>query len=163
MFDGNVLNGIEFWAQTVVVPVSFIGVIITIVWQQRIAKRRATLDMILAQQSNALLLEPRRKFAALRSTNDIAKYARSKNKHPDEILTIMSVLNFNELIAIGIDEKTVDEPIYKRYHRTEYVHDWIGCKPFVMELRDQSENPTYYCEIEALAKKWAKDDERERV
>ena len=163
MFGENILNDIALLIQAVFLPVSILVVIATLFWQQRIAKRRATLDIILAQQSNALLLEPRRKFVALRATDNITQYALPENADSDEILSIMSILNFSELIAIGIAEKTVDERIYKRYYRTEYVHDWIGCKPFVEELRRQGENPTYYCEIETLAKKWAKEDELKRI
>ena len=163
MLDGNVLNGIEFWSQTVVVPVSFIGVIITIFWQQLIAKRRATLDIILTQQSNAFLLEQGRAFTALRNSDNITQYALPENAGSPEVLSIMAALDFNELIAIGISEKTLDERIYERYYRTEYVYDWIGCKPFVMELRRQGGNPTYYCEFEFRAKKWAKEDELKRI
>ena len=163
MFGENILNDIALLIQAVFLPVSILVVIATLFWQQRIAKRRATLDIILAQQSNALLLEPRRKFVALRDSGTITKYALPENADSEEALPILSILNFNELIAIGVSEKTVDERIYKRYYRTEYVNDWIGCKPFVEELRQQSGNPNFYCEIEALAKRWAKEDELKRI
>ncbi len=155
--------GIEFWAQTVVVPVSFIGVIITIFWQQLIAKRRATLDIILTQQSNEFLLKQGKAFTALRNSDNITQYALPEKAGSHEVLSIMAALDFNELIAIGIFEKTLDERIYRRYYRTEYVNDWIGCKPFVDGLRQQSGNQTYYCEIESLAKKWANTAEQTRV
>ena len=163
MFGENILSTIGLVAQTIIVPVSFIGVILTIFWQQKIAKRRATLDTILRQQSDTVLLEQGKIFTALRNSDNIAQYALPENASSPSALSIMAALNLSELIAIGISEKIIDERIYKRYHRTEYVHDWIGCKPFVEELRRQSGNPTYYCEIEALATKWAKDDELKRV
>ena len=163
MFGENILSTIGLVAQTIIVPVSFIGVILTIFWQQRIAKRRATLDTILRQQSDAVLLEQGKIFTALRNSDNIAQYALPENASSPSALSIMAALNLSEFIAIGISEKIIDERIYKRYYRTEYVDDWIGCKPFVEELRRQSGNPTYYCEIESLATKWAKDDERERV
>ncbi len=163
MFGQNILNDVALLIQAVFLPVSILVVIATLFWQQRIAKRRATLDMILAQQSSELLLEPRRKFVALRVADNITQYALPENANSDEALHIVSVLNFNELIAIGISEKTVDERIYKRYYRTEYVDDWIGCRSFVMELRGKHGNPNYYCEIEALAKKWANTAEQTRV
>ncbi len=163
MFGENILNTIGLVAQTIIVPVSFIGVILTIFWQQRIAKRRATLDTILRQQSDAVLLEQGKIFTALRSSDNIAQYALPENASSPSALSIMAALNLSEFIAIGISEKIIDERIYKRYYRTEYVDDWIGCKPFVEELRRQSGNPTYYCEIEALAKKWANTAEQTRI
>ncbi|MCA8834800.1 MAG: DUF4760 domain-containing protein [Proteobacteria bacterium] len=163
MFGENILNTIGLVAQTIIVPVSFIGVILTIFWQQKIAKRRATLDTILRQQSDTVLLEQGKIFTALRNSDNIAQYALPENASSPSALSIMAALNLSEFIAIGISEKIIDERIYKRYYRTEYVDDWIGCKPFVEELRRQSGNLTYYCEIEALAKKWANTTEQTRV
>ncbi len=163
MFGENILNDVVLLIQAVFLPVSILVVIATLFWQQRIAKRRATLDIILTQQSNAFLLEQGRAFTALRNTDNIAQYALPENAGSPSAVSIMAALNLSELIAIGVSEKTVDERIYKRYYRTEYVNDWIGCKPFVDGLRQQSGNPNFYCEIEALAKKWANTAELKRI
>ncbi len=163
MFSGNTLNDTVLLIQAVFLPVSIIGVIVTLFWQQKIAKRRATLDMILTEQSDSFLLKQRRIFSNLRAAGNVTQYALPKSSNSEKALSIKSILNLNELIAIGIAEKTMDARLYKKYCRTEYVHDWIGRKPFVMELRRQGGNPTYYCEIESLAKKWANTAEQTRI
>jgi len=65
--------------------------------------------------------------------------------------------------AIGIREKTLNGRLYKRWTRTTLVKDWIACKPFVMQLRQNTSTPTFFCEFERLAKKWANRSEREHI
>ncbi len=160
MFDDGIIAGLGSLSEAFIIPASLFVVIITLWGQRRIAKCRATLDIMLKEQSDPSLLAQRKKFTVLRNSGTIEKYALPEHADSDEATTIRSILNFNELIAIGISKKTVDAEIYKRFCRTAYVDDWIGCKPFVMELRGQGENPTYYyCEIQGLAKRWAKEGE----
>lgn len=74
-----------------------------------------------------------------------------------------TALNRYEIIAIGIRESTLNGRLYKRWLRTTVVKDWIACKPFVMQLRQNTQTPSLYCEYEWLAKKWALPEEKAHV
>lgn len=149
--------------QIAAIILSAIGVIITIIWRQKISKRKSTLDIILAEETDTKLVKQRTEFVKIRNSRGISNFAAKDKAESNEAEIIRAVLNFNELIAIGIAEKTIDQRIYKRWGRTKFVKDWTGCKPFVMELRNQTETTTYFCEIENLARKWANKDEKPMV
>lgn len=148
------------WLQSGAIFLTFIGVIISASVNRRIARRRATLDLIMGEQSTEPLLSIRQKFIAMRDGGGLVQWADLSKAASNETSTIRSTLNRYELVAIGIKEKTLDKRVYKEYARTTVVRDWIALKPFVMERRRTISTPTIYCEVEWLAKKWANSDEK---
>lgn len=148
------------WIQTGAIVVSAIGIVATLLWQKKIACRRATLDIVLSEETDPRTLGQRTKFTQLRDAGHLAKWADPNNTHTPESAVLRAVLNRYELVAIGIKQGTIDEESYKRWCRTTLVKDWIECRPFVMQLRSNAKNPAYYCEVERLATDWAKRDER---
>jgi len=62
-------------------------------------------------------------------------------------------------VAIGIQHSTVDGIIYKAWCRTTHVNDWLAIKPFVAQIRLNTNNAKLFCEFESLAKKWANSAE----
>lgn len=148
------------WIQTGAIFVSAIGVIITLIWHKRIACRRATLDIVLTEQTDAQTVEQRTRFVRLRDDGHLAQWANPDKTSSDEAAVIRAALNRYELVAIGIRRGIIDEKSYKRWCRTTLVKDWIACKPMVMQIRQNASIPTYFCEFEALAKRWANKDER---
>jgi len=150
------------WIQTSAILVSGIGVLITMSVQRGIARRRATLDFIVLQQTNTALTEQRREFVELREKGNLEQWATKANLASREATVIRAVLNTYELVAIGIVEKTMDEDLYKRWYRTSVVEDWMTVKAFV-GVYQRAHNPKLFCEFEALARKWATNDEGKHV
>ncbi len=148
------------WIQTGAIVVSAVGVILTLVWTKNIACRRATLDIVLNEETDPRHIEKRTDFVKLRDVGNLAKWAEPANTTTDNSALIRAILNRYELVAIGIRQGTMDEKSYHRWCRTTLVKDWTSCKPFVMQLRHNAHTPTYYCELEALAKRWATKAER---
>jgi hypothetical protein len=72
----------------------------------------------------------------------------------------MSILNRYELVAIGINQRTLNGKIFKVFARSTVVKDWIACKPFVTQRRQSTSTPTLYIQFEDLAKKWATKEEK---
>lgn len=148
------------WLQSGAIFLTFIGVIISASVTRRVARRRATLDLITSEQSTEPLLTIRKKFIELRDAGTLVQWADQTKASSTEAAAIRSVLNRYELLSIGIQEKTLDKRVYKEYARTTVVKDWIACKPFVMENRRIKSIPTFYCKFEKLAKKWATSEEK---
>jgi hypothetical protein len=151
------------WIQTGAIVVSAIGVIITVFWMKHLACLRATLDIVLTEQTDAGTIEKRTLFTKLRDEGHLSKWADPKNTHGTEAATLRAVLNRYELVAIGIKRGTLHEDSYRAWCRTTLVKDWTACKPLVMQLRQNDQTDTYYCEFEALAKKWATPAERKHT
>ena len=151
------------WTQSGAIVISAIGVIFTITANQRIARRRATIDLVMLEQTHKELLDARREFIKLRDAGHLVAWADPTKSSASEVSTMRAALNRYEMIAIGIREKTFNGRIYKRWLRTTVVKDWIACKPFVMQLRQNTQTPGLYCEYEWLAKKWARGDEKAHV
>jgi len=148
------------WIQTGAIVVSAIGIIVTIIWLKKIACRRATLDIVLTEQTDQATIDKRTEFVRLRDAGHLSKWADPANTHSDESAILRAILNRYELVAIGIKQGIIDEKSYKHWCRTTLVKDWIACKALVMQLRQNASVHTYYCEFEDLAKRWANRDEK---
>lgn len=146
--------------QTGAIIVSALGVASIITWNVRIARRRATLDTLLNEQTHETSIKERTEFINLKRKGDLISWAASDRASAPEVETIRAVLNRYELVAIGIRKSTLDEALYKLWCRTTLVGDWRAMKPFVAEIRTLNSIPTLYCEFEALARKWANASEK---
>lgn len=160
MLTPEEIQNYGLWLQSGAVFLSAVGVIITLIWNRNIARRRATLDLIMMWQSNAELIKGRSDFVKLRDGGHLVQWADPAKSGSSESATIRSVLNRYELVAIGIKQRTLDKTIYELWLKTVTVSDWIHCRTFVLELRKQTGIPTLYCEYEALAKSWANEQQR---
>lgn len=149
--------------QTGAIVVSALGVILTVLWNRRIAKRRATLDLVLAEETDPAMVSKRNEFVRLRDDGHLAQWADPQKTSSEQAGSIRAMLNRYELIAIGIRQKTIDEKMYKKWCRTTLVKEWTACKPFIMQLRQNTNTPTYFCEFEALAKRWANKSEKSYI
>jgi hypothetical protein len=149
------------WLQSGAIVFSLLGIIFSIRATRRIARRRATLDILLEEQSNEFLFQSRLKFIALRDAGHLVKWAAPDNAASEEQGFLRAALNRYETIAVGIAERTMDEGVFRRYGRSTLVKDWCACKPWVIQMRQNLNVPAYYCEIEKLAQKWATKAERE--
>jgi Domain of unknown function (DUF4760) len=147
------------WLQSGAIFLTFVGVIISALVTRGVARRRATLDLIMSEQSSELMIGIRQKFLTLKQAGHLVQYAGPAQASSDETAALRAVLNRYELISIGINEKTLNSRVYKNYSRTTFVTDWIACKPFVMQRRQTMNNPKIYSEYEVLAKKWAIEGE----
>jgi len=115
------------------------------------------------EQTNADLIDNRKKFIKLRDAGHLVQWAAPDKSGSDEAALIRAALNRYELVAIGIFGGTVDGDLYKGWCRTTLVKDWIACKPFVVQLRQSTQTSTYFCEVEKLAKEWASASEKNHV
>lgn len=151
------------WVRSGAIVLSFIGVIVTIVWNQSIARKRATLDIVLNEESDPNQLALRTDFVKMRDAGNLSKYADPKHGKENETNALRGILNRYELVAIGIRKGIIHERSYKDWCRRTYVQDWIECKGFVTQLRKNRGSSVYFCEFEKLAKKWATKEEKELV
>ena len=130
------------------IVVSAVSVVGTIFWNMTIARRRATLDLLINEQTHDTTIKERTAFEAIVEGGDILQWiAPAKIKSdPDKLQTIRSSLNRYELIAIGIKGRALHGKLYKRWFRTGLVGDWIAFKALIVHVRNDVDNQSLYCE-----------------
>jgi hypothetical protein len=149
--------------QTGAIVVSAIGVIVSIIWARLIAKRRATLDLLINEQSHETAIKERTAFLTIRKGGDLSRWATADKENSPEAEVLRATINRYELVAIGIRKGIIDEKLYKLWCRTTLVSDWRAVKPFVVQLRSNNKTPTTFCEAESIAKRWANKEEKPHV
>lgn len=145
------------------IVVSLLVAAITISYNTRIARRRATLDLLINEQTHETSVRHRTDFETIKEGGNILQWVSPANLKSDQLQTIRSSLNRHELIAIGIKGRAIDAKLYKRWFRTGLVEDWISFKALIIHIREETKTPSIYCEFEWLAKKWADRNQKSRV
>lgn len=113
--------------------------ICVMVYNAKIARRRATVDLVLHLNSNDEWNKARKKVLELHEKDEeFLKYALKEHSKTEENSCILSVLNTNEFIAVGIREGAFDENTYKRLRRRAFIRDWNALETFVKELDRKS-------------------------
>lgn len=120
------------------------------------AKKRATIDLIMAERNNIDLQK------AIARVNEMAKtegcifatYISNNIQHQNDREHILKVLNQREFIAAGILGGALHEKMYKSFQYSMFLRDWNNLSGFVLELRRNRNAPTAFQEFETLAKKW---------
>lgn len=69
----------------------------------------------------------------------------------EQIEAVRTILNSNELIAVGIQLGIIDYKLYYRFSRIAFMRDWNHAKAFVVALRDRYKQDTLYHEFEQVA------------
>lgn len=141
--------------QTLAILITAIAALITIWYNGNIAKKRATIDLVLHQRSDGKLTRSRNKIRELSDLNQsLSQYACEGHIGSNETKAILEVLNHYEFIAAGIAEKAFHEPIYKRMQYGVLVRDWNQTKAFIFELRKVRSHHTLFQEFQCLGEKW---------
>ena len=147
-----------------------------------IAKKKSTIDLIILEQTNQYLMEQRSTFLDVREEGDIVKLlyimddVKKDNKDncpktelekneevrkeslraetSKKIKSIATIINKYEMLAIGIEEESLCEDIYKKWLKSTLISDWRELSTFVGELRRKNNNYHLYERFENLATKW---------
>ena len=144
-----------------------------------IANRRATFDYItrlswdkdyIAAKNTFLEIKAgSKKIRAVAEEYEAAKNGVGTKPTPKKLQEIIeshsavkNILNEYEAMAIAVKKEVLDEEMMKRNIRQQFVAHVEACKDFIEYTRGQSgmkKPETLWCEIQALAKEWAKEDE----
>lgn len=160
-----VQNG-QWWLSPLAIFVSAcIGAgvaICAIINQHAIARRRATLDMIVASEGDGPF---QRNLAVFKSESKCSRSLRriARSESASELATqrqVDSFLNHYELIAIAIEKKILDKEFYKLWMRGAYVEDYIKAAPYINELQGMPAGDQTFINFQRLAREWMNDKEK---
>ena len=129
------------------------------IWRnQVIARKRATIDLVLAQKADEILKKNKEVLSKLYHENKdcLAQYAAGERKDSNEAKAILGMLNYYEFISSGIHENAFCERTYKRMVYGIVVQDYEALKGFIQEVRRSRKHDTLFQEFEWLGRKWKK-------
>lgn len=124
---------------------------------REIARKRATLDVILKSESDGyferiytVFVSEKKRKAGLVALLDADTDGERRSK-----LEVDNFLNHYELIAISIKKKILDEDFYKEWMRSTYIKHFNESREYIYGIRKANEM-AYVC-FEELAVKWSKE------
>jgi len=148
-------ESIGFWIQTGAIALSAFGAIAILYNNSHQAKKRATIDLVLHENSNEEIQESKRKIRKCHDDNtDFTQMSGKDHKDNPMREHIKVVLNNYEFISAGIKEGAFDEEIYKRTKRSIIIRDWKALAAYITALRQQQDNDKLYSEFQWLAERW---------
>ena len=101
-----------------------------ILTQRAIARRRATLDLIVKIESDSDLIAARKKFIELaKAPGGLGVWAELEKEQSEEVQSIRLVLNEFELISIGIQRGILDYDFFKLWNRSTTIRFWHSAAP----------------------------------
>lgn len=152
------------WLQILISPLAIllsasVGAAVALVSiraQREIARRRATLDVILKSESDETFQALYSTFKSERNrTNGLASLLDASTESEKSLKTqIDSFLNHYELIAISIKNKILDETFYKEWMKSSYIKHFYDAKSYIDEMRKKQKHDSAYIEFERLVNKW---------
>ncbi|MGB6599380.1 MAG: DUF4760 domain-containing protein [Candidatus Acidiferrum sp.] len=145
---------IGFWIQNLILTISAVAGIWVIKSSKTQEKRRATIDVIMYQKSDAALQAARKVVLKLHESGEcnFAKYL--ENTASEEYKSILLVLNGYEFIASGIREGAFDKKTYKRLRYSTVLRDWGNLCAFVLAFRRSKKIDELFQEFEWLNEEW---------
>lgn len=76
---------------------------------------------------------------------------------------ILQLLNYYEMLAIGVKTEALDEDMLQSWWRSSYVRDVTQLSMFILQYRDEIRAPALYVETEEMAWRWARPTERKSI
>lgn len=146
---------IGFWIQTGAFFLSALAAVFVIYHNGRLAKKRALIDLIIQQKSDASLIAATRRVYELQDSGNHLSGLVGKDSEDRRI--ILQVINNQEFIAVGIRRGAFDEKVYKELQFNNILKLWSATSGFIHELRKIDGKGTLFQDFECLAKRWEKD------
>ncbi|WP_431023797.1 DUF4760 domain-containing protein [Halomonas sp. H5] len=127
--------------------------------QRRIARKRATLDVLFRLESDAAFLKAAEVFQDVRDGRGFMSLVKDKkgksNRDKEEELYVDMYLNHLELLCVGMSEDTIDELFLFQYMRNTVVGDWRDVEDYVKDCRERSpKNHRLFQKLEKFATAW---------
>lgn len=139
--------------------IAAIGVNRSITHQRRIARVRETFATMNKENWDKDFIEARKKFAETKASlkaegKYLAQYADEKMDGDETTLSLQSILNNYENIALGIRYGILDEEYLYKWMRSTAIRDWAAFSSMVGAYRERYKVPEIGIEFEGLANAW---------
>ena len=147
-----------WWVSPAVISVGGVIAAFAIQTNKRIARIKATLDLIERTEASEEYSQNRKAFRGLSRDASPAFLVRmlkpTTDGDVDASRRIFTYLNHYEIVAIGCMKNILDEDFYSTWMRTTIVNDWIASKSFIIQARVRPGSTVdLFINFEALARR----------
>lgn len=127
--------------------------------QREMTRIRETFATINNDNWDKDVIAARKEFGKIKSEllqngGSTAKYAEPNYEFSSEAVTLQTILNDYENLALGVRHNIIDEVYLFRWMRSSLLHDWGSLSPLVVAYR-QKVGATAYIEFEGSASAWS--------
>ena len=136
-----------------------VGVFRSISHQRRITRLRETFATMNEDNWDKDVIEARTAFASIKKEmtqngSNIATLSDHSHDHTPNAITLQTIMNDYENVALGIRHGILDETYLFRWMRSTLIRDWNTVSPLVTAYRQRFESPNIYIEFEGLSNAW---------
>lgn len=157
--------------QATTAAIALIAAIVGILTSRKIARDKATLDLIEKRESTDHYRRINRTFSELRkgpgfghlagelTPVDAATDAENQSDRQD----VIDYLNHYEMVAIGIERRLLDAATYRAWMQSAFVRDWNAAANWVQRERWRlvdgawKYHPSILAAYQRIACRWSKD------
>lgn len=124
-----------------------------------VARKRATIDVILKLESEPTYQKSLATFKDLRDNNKLLTILDENRSQKDveAHLDIVTFINHYELICCGMMEDTLDELFYFKWYRGAFLKHWEDLEELVKRIRNIEKNDQTWIRFENFANCWSND------
>jgi hypothetical protein len=130
--------------------------------QRDLARKRAALDFFLKTEMDKSVVEALYAYEDAMKRFEAHGDAKTLCGNTDDYRSICTYLNINELIAIGVDKKLLDEDLSFEFWSDELIVACDDAKAIIAFVRKQDKTPFSYVTLESVGDRWVQRDEKER-
>lgn len=149
----------SWWPITAIIISALVGGLIAL-WsinnQNRIARMRATLDVILKSESDTYYQNIYSTFTSEHTRPE--GLAALKDAHSDNEKRsrrdVDDFLNHYELIAIAIKQQILDEDFYKEWMKSVYIRHYRYAEKYINSFAKEKNKNLTFINFRELAEKW---------
>ena len=147
------------------VAISTIVAFLALVNTRRLARRKATLDLIEKVESTDHYRDLNSTFSRLRRGVGFA-HLSNPSTEADQVdrAKVNDYLNHYELVSVGILQRILDEAFYRTWMRAPFVRDWNAAVDFVQSERWRlatdgtwTYNEKIFCNYQKMARRWSRE------
>lgn len=143
-----VVSSFSYWSLVGpgVIAVSAFIAVLSLISAQRIARTKATLDLIEKVESTPHYQQLHATFAYFKRTDSFDRlHTPKEDKDRADRAAVNGFLSHYELVSIGIEKNILDESFYRDWMETPFVRDWNAAAKFIQRERWRlNENGTDY-------------------
>lgn len=130
----------------------------TIKTNRSVARKRATIDVILKLESEPSYQQSISTFQDIRDSGRmLSLLSPTSQRDKEAFMDIVNFVNHYELICCGIMEDTLDELFYFHWYRGAFLKHWSQLRPFIEELRTKENNDKLAVRFQLFAESWKAD------
>jgi hypothetical protein len=138
--------------QTVVLIAAVFVAILSIFWNRKTTKQQHTIKLLLEDESNEFVKDGIKLLEKIDNDSQasIETYAYKNNKNKKEAVIIRNLLNYYEMISVGVNRGIYDVDMIRDAQKTILSNIYKHSKIYINRRRTEELKPLLYIEFEKL-------------